>query len=303
VQQQYTYEGLLQTAHRVNWRVDDIVGGDKSLDFSKPFLPESFARTEPLQFLSPGEKLLVNHVRAHCYLAMFELVETFIVPFVNGQADTDDDRDEFRAPALKHFAGEEAKHMELFRRFRREFAEGFGVECAVIGPAGDIARAVLDHGDLSIAVLLLGLEWMSQAHYVESVKDNRDLDPQFKSLLKHHWIEEAQHAKLDVLMMQSMVRRYTAEERERALDEYFEIGAFFDAGFKQQAMLDLEAFERAAGRSLSDTERAPFIEVQHQALRWTFLGSHMINPHFLSTLASLGGDARDRVERAAPALC
>ena len=38
---------------------------------------------------------------------------------------------------------------------------------------------------------------MTQLHYLDSVKDDGDLDPLFKSLLRHHWMEEAQHAKLD----------------------------------------------------------------------------------------------------------
>jgi len=48
---------------------------------------------------------------------------------------------------------------------------------------------------------------MSQGHYLGSVKDNQDLDPQFKSLLKHHWIEEAQHARLDGLLLKSLAAR------------------------------------------------------------------------------------------------
>ena len=36
------YEKLLQTSLRVNWRVEDIIGNGTRMDFSKPFLPESF---------------------------------------------------------------------------------------------------------------------------------------------------------------------------------------------------------------------------------------------------------------------
>jgi hypothetical protein len=49
--QQHSYQDLLETSQQVNWRIDDIIGGDKRLDFSKPFLPETFARTEELAFL------------------------------------------------------------------------------------------------------------------------------------------------------------------------------------------------------------------------------------------------------------
>ena len=40
----YTYEAALAASERINWRVEDIIGGDKQLDFSKTFLPESLAR-------------------------------------------------------------------------------------------------------------------------------------------------------------------------------------------------------------------------------------------------------------------
>ena len=44
----YSFKDCLARAERINWRVEDLIGGDKSLDFSKPFLPESLARTAGL---------------------------------------------------------------------------------------------------------------------------------------------------------------------------------------------------------------------------------------------------------------
>ena len=58
------YQHLLKTSRRVNWRVEDLVGEGRRLDFTRPFLPETFAQTEPLGFLSAAEKLKLNHVRA-----------------------------------------------------------------------------------------------------------------------------------------------------------------------------------------------------------------------------------------------
>ena len=39
--QQYSYEEVLSAAERFAWRVEDLIGGEQQLDFSKPFLPES----------------------------------------------------------------------------------------------------------------------------------------------------------------------------------------------------------------------------------------------------------------------
>ncbi|HRO02531.1 MAG TPA: hypothetical protein PLS69_02855 [Terricaulis sp.] len=297
----HTYQSLIDTSRRINWRVEDIIGGDKRLDFSKPFLPETFVRSAQLSFLSPREQLALNHIRAFGYLSMFELVEAFILPFVGAQAEAGADGD--RKAALENFASEEAKHIALFTAFRREFEADFGVACGFIGPAEEISRAVLAHDTLAVAIAVLGIEWMSQGHYVESVKDAADLDPQFKNLLKHHWLEEAQHAKLDGLILQELTHGIDAEEIDRALDGYFAIGSLLDSGLKQQAALDLDSIERAISRVLSADQRAAFLAGQHQALRWTFLGSAMRNHNFLSVMGSLNSTARARIEANAAALC
>jgi hypothetical protein len=293
------YQHLLETSRRVNWRLEDLIGEGKQLDFKRPFLPETFAQTAPLDFLSPLEKLKLNQIRARGYLALFELVESFIVPFIAEQAADGAAAEPFRAQALRHFADEEEKHRELFSAVLREFDAEFGTQCGLIGPAEDICQAILGHGPLAVTIAILGLEWMSQGHYLGSIKGNQDLDPQFKSLLKHHWIEEAQHARLDGLVLKSLAQRCSARDIATAIQEYFEIGAFLDGGFKQQAELDLKSLERAIGRTLSEDERRQFLEVQHQALRWTFLGSAMANRNFLAVLASVSEETAALVEQAA----
>jgi hypothetical protein len=295
------YQDLLERSLSVNWRIDDLVGEGKGLDFERPFLPETFVRAGPLAFLSAHEKLKLNHVRSRGYLAMFELVETFVVPFVSDQAAERGGDDPCRGKALRQFVREENKHRELFRRVLAEFDDGFGVECGLIGPADAITAAVLAHGALAVTLFVLGLEWMSQDHYLGAVEDDAALDPWFKSLLKHHWMEEAQHAELDALMLAGMAASAEPGAIETAIDEYFEIGAFFDAGLKSQAELDLAAFERAARRSLAEAERAEFVAQQHQALRWTFLGSAMRNENFLAVLGRLPVDPRPRIAAAASA--
>jgi hypothetical protein len=293
------YQHLLENSQRVNWRLEDLLGEGRRLDFTRPFLPETFAQTEPLGFLSAAEKLKLNQVRARGYLALFELVEAFVMPFISGQSNYEKEADPFRAPALRHFVDEEQKHRELFSAVLREFDGEFGTPCGLIGPADEICREILSHGPLAVAIAILGLEWMSQGHYLGSVKDNQDLDPQFSSLLKHHWIEEAQHAKLDGLVLKSLAERSSPQDIATAIQEYFEIGSFLDAGFYKQAELDLDSLERATGRRLTHDERRQFLDIQHGALRWTFLGSAMGNRNFLAVLASIDHEAAARVEQAA----
>jgi hypothetical protein len=299
----YTYQASLAASERIAWRVEDVIGGDKGLDFSRPFLPESLARVESLPFLDDAQQRTLNQIRGLGYLYMFGLVEEFILPFVLDHARPRLSGDDYRVRAFLEFAAEEAKHIHLFKRFRQEFERGFGTPCAVIGPPEAIANAVLAHEPLAVALTILHIEWMTQRHYVDSVQDNRALDPQFKSLLKHHWMEEAQHAKLDTLMVEALVEGQTGNDVDRAIDGYLEIGALFDGGLEQQVAFDLASFELATGRALAPMERDAFLAVQHQAQRWTFLGSGMTHPNFIGTLERLQPSGRDRVMRIAASFC
>jgi hypothetical protein len=151
----YTYEGALTTAQKVNWKIDDIIGGNKRIDFSKPFMPESLAGVRTLDFLPKDERRTLNQIRGLGYLVMFGLVEEFILPFVLDHARPRLAGDDYRARALIQFASEEAKHIQLFKRFRDEFDAGFGHHCEVIGPPEAVASAVLSHSPLAVALLTL----------------------------------------------------------------------------------------------------------------------------------------------------
>jgi len=299
----YNYQDILAASQRVDWRVEDLIGGDRRLDFTKPFMPEALARVEPLNFLTPREQVVLNQIRGHSYLSIFGLVEEFILPFVLDHARPQLNSDDHRTRALLQFASEEAKHIHLFKCFRAEFEAGFGMPCPVIGPPEEIAKAVLAHEPLSVAILILQVEWMTQSHYLGSVHDNQDLDPQFRRLLKHHWMEEAQHAKLDTLMVEALAEGRTVAERVRATEGYLIIGGMFDAALKTQTEFDLDSFEQAVGRRLDLAERTQLILQQHQANRWTYLGSGMTHPKFVEMLGNLCPEAEHMIARVAPAFC
>jgi hypothetical protein len=303
MQTNYTYASALAASQRVNWRVEDIIGGEKRLDFDKPFMPEALARIAPLDNLSAREKLLLNQIRGHGYLYQFGLVEEFILPFLLDHTRTRLAGDDARCRAFLQFAGEEAKHIDLFKRFRAEFQKGFSAECDVIGPPEAIAEAVLKHEPLSVALLILHLEWMTQRHFIECIRDDQGLDRQFASMLRHHWMEEAQHAMLDTLMVAELAKDMPEAEIVRAVDGYLEIGAMIDDGLKQQTLFDVAALMRASGRRLGEAEHASMAEQQHQAQRWTYIGSGMSHPNFLGTVQKLSPTSAKRLTEIAPAFC
>ena len=300
---QYSYQGALEVSERGAWRVDDIIGGEKRLDFTKPFMPENLAQATRLSFLSREEQRTLNQIRGYEYLSMFGLVEEFILPYVVDHARSCLSGDDFRIRALLQFAGEEAKHIHLFKTFRREFEAGFGSKCEFIGPAEEVKKFVLSHSPLGVGIAILHIEWITLRHYIEGVKDNQDLDPQFKSLLKHHWLEESQHTKMDTLIVEELAATATDKEIDQAFQEYGEIGAFIDEGSKQQAEFNTEAFIAATGRKLDKRERQEMTDTIWKGMRWTYLGTGMTHRNFLDTVQDIKPEARAQIEKMAPAFC
>jgi hypothetical protein len=282
-----SYKDCLARAERITWRVDELIGPDRPIDFARPFLPEALARTEGLDFLTAAERLALNQIRGNAYLSIFGLVEAFILPFLLDYARPSVSGESFRARALLEFAAEEAKHIHLFRTFSEAFAYGFPTFCDVIGPPEVVAEQVLAHHPLAVALLILHLEWMSQRHFTESVLDDRGMDARFKDLLLHHWMEEQQHAQMDALLVRELAGRCTPQEIDLALRGYRDLVAFLDASLAEQVAFDLEALRRACGCELDDPQRERFFATQQQANRWTYIGSGLSHPRFVDTIRRL----------------
>jgi para-aminobenzoate N-oxygenase AurF len=294
----FNYEATLASSLRAQWQLDDVLRADQELDFTRNFMPESLARTAALKDLNPFEQRILNQISAHQYLSIFGIVEEFILPFVVDHARPHLLGDDWRVRAILNFAGEEAKHIQLFKRYHQAFVRGFPVECQLIGPSEAIGAEVLKHDPLAVGLVILMIEWMTQQHYLGSIRDDGDLDPLFKSLMKNHWMEEAQHAKLDTLIVDALAEGRSEEQIDKAMDEFFEIGGFLDEGLKAQAGFNLDALERAIGRELEN--RDEILAQQHQAARWTYIGSGMVHERFLELLGSLSRRAAQRIAEAAP---
>ena len=294
----FNYEATLASSLRAQWQLDDVLREDQNLDFSRNFMPESLARTAVLDGLNPFEQRVLNQISAHQYLTIFGVVEEFILPFLVDHARPHLMGDDWRVRAILNFASEEAKHIHLFKRYHTAFVRGFPVECQMIGPSEAIGAEVLKHDPLAVGLVILMIEWMTQQHYLGSIRDDGDIDPLFKSLMKHHWMEEAQHAKLDTLIVDALAVGRTEEQIDKAIDEFFEIGGFLDDGLKVQAGFNLDALEKAIGRKLEN--RDEILAQQHQAARWTYIGSGMVHERFKNTLHSMSRRAAERIAEAAP---
>ena len=294
----FNYEATLASSLRAQWQLDDVLGATQDLDFGRNFMPESLARTADVPGLNAFEQRILNQISAHQYLSIFGVVEEFILPFLLDHARPHLLDDDWRVRAILNFASEEAKHIHLFKRFHEAFVRGFPVECQVIGPSEAIGAKILSHDPLAVGLVILMIEWMTQQHYLGSIRDDGDIDPLFKSLMKHHWMEEAQHAKLDTLIVDALAEGRTEEQIDKVVDEFLEIGAFLDDGLKTQAGFNLDALEKVIGRKLENREE---IEAQqHQAARWTYIGSGLVHERFISTLNDISPNAAKRLAEVAP---
>src|SRR5262249_48356825 len=137
--------------------------------------------------------------------------------------------------ALVRFAEEEVKHQQLFWRYRDAFARDFGTPCEVLGSAAEVAGVILSKSPLAVMMVTLHLEITTQAHYVDSLRDASDIDPLFAKLLKHHWLEESQHARIDALELRKMATGAAPEQIGAAFDDYLGLIDAFDGLLGAQA--------------------------------------------------------------------
>ena len=297
----YTYQECLDISKRVSWLEDDVLAG-KNFDFSKRFLPNRLTGVDEIGCLNDNEKLLLNQIMGNGYCHLFAFVEEFIIPTVTEEAMKDVYGDEIRARSLLRFAEEELKHQELFRRSVDLFGQGFSAECDLIPGREAVAEVVRSKSKLAVMILTAIIEWFTQLHYIEHVQDDADLDGLFRDLLRFHWLEESQHAKLDTLLIGEEAENLTLEEREAAVDEVLELGGAIDGLLLQQIGMNIEALERASGRTFTGAEKEEITTHTQRAWRWTFLVSGLQHPNIVRAIGELTSEGSAKIENAAAAL-
>jgi hypothetical protein len=298
---EYSYETCLDGSVRNAWTVEDCFRG-RDFDFAKPFLPDRIAGVSGIGCLDDDEKRMLNQIRGNSYCHIFAFVEEYIVPLVVDQARGDVYGDETRLWSLLRFAEEEVKHQEMLRRACDQFEAGFGTSCGLVPGREDVARAVLGTSPLTALLLTSMIEWFTQLHYVEHVRDRTELDELFRDILRFHWIDESRHARLDSLLIDEVAGDLTADQREQAVDGLLELGGAVDGLLAQQVELDIDALQAATGRSFTEPERNEIRTHQQRAYRWTFLVSGLQHPNFVRILEQLTAGGAEKVAQAATAL-
>jgi hypothetical protein len=296
----YDYESCIRNSEKVSWRLDDVLPPGTRLDFQRPFLPAALAGVDPPDFLPALEGLRLNQLTGNAYVNLFAFVEEYILALAVQLAQAEMFGDHKAIRALVRFAEEEAKHQSLFHRYSEAFREGFGAPCEVLESASAVAGVILGKTPIAVLVTTLHIELMTQAHYVESVRDNTSIDPLVASLLHHHWLEEAQHARIDALELDKLLDHATPEQISQGIEQYLSVLEAFDGLLRQQAEMDLRALDAHSGRPLPPEQAEQVVHSQHRGYRRTFLVAGMTNKAFADIVKKMSvNGAAQVVARAA----
>ena len=151
----------------------------------------------------------------------------------------------------------------------------------------DVARAVLGKSTWAVLTLTLDIELFTQLHYSQSIAPDAELSDLFKDVFLYHWKEESQHAILDELELVRHDAEITAEQRDRAVDEFIELVAAVDGILRAQARSDAAYFVAACGRRVDEFDASAIEAAFLKAYRWQYVHSGAGHPHFGKVLTRL----------------
>ena len=282
----YTYGDCLKNSYKINWRIEDVIGGQK-FDGSRRWLPPQLSAADGIDCLNEAERIKLTHVEMGAYAHIFRFTEEFISPLVVrlSQDFEIDNREAF--DALTNFAAEEVKHMHLFREIRALVDQTVGFPLTLLGGEQEVAHAVLSKNVGAVLLLTSVIEWFTQLHYVTAIKDDDSLDPFTKRIFKAHWQEESQHAHMDYLETARAFEKMTAAETDIAIDDLIDLVGALDGLLQQQTGHDLENLERYLDRSFSEAEREEISKNILRAKRYTFIESGVTHPNFLESFGEV----------------
>lgn len=291
----FDYASCIANSEKVAWKLDEVMPVGTQLDFSRPFLPEQLVMLKSVTCLSDDEKKKLNQIVSNAYLNLFGFVEEYILATIVQHANAEMFGDRTAVRALCRFAEEEVKHQQLFERYRQAFNRGFGHDCGVLESAVAVAEVIMSKSPIAVMVLTLHIELMTQQHYTECIKDNAQIDPLFASLLRFHWLDEAQHAKLDALELEKLAVMASKEQIEQAVEEYLQILGAFDGLLKQQAEMDIASLAIVAKRTFGQEEHEQMTTALISSYRKTFITYGMTNPGFVKIMGFMSKQGQSRI--------
>ncbi len=281
------YARSVAASKRVRWSLEDDVIRNRTFDTTQKFLPDGLSKVKDFTFLSESEQRYLSQIQGRSYANIFGLVERYISAKILELSRDHWFGNQIALEALVRFSDEELKHQELFRRVETLAAQGMPAGYQFLPQPNDVARAVLSKSTWAVMALTLHIELFTQMHYRQSIEPDENLSPLFKDVFLFHWKEESQHAIVDELEWIRCDRKISADERDRAVDEFIELVGAVDGILQLQASTDSQYFAETCGRRLSEDERRKLQSGLLAAYRWQYILSGAQHPHFIKVLTSL----------------
>jgi hypothetical protein len=293
------YARCVETSKRVRWQVEEDVIRGRRFDTAHKFLPDGLSLADAFTTLSASEKRFVSQIQGRTYANVFGLVERFINAKVLELSHDHWFGDQVALEALVRFSDEELKHQALFRRIDAMIGailpKGYRFD---IDPNG-VGHAVLGKSTWAVLALTLDIELFTQLHYRQSIYPDAELSELFKDVFLYHWKEESQHAIIDELEWVRHDVGLTAEQRDRAVDEFIELVAAVDGILQAQAKADAGYFATTCGRAVGHAEARAVQAAFLKAYRWQYIHSGAQHPQFGKVLSSLITDKQGQRIQAA----
>jgi len=281
------YARCVQTSKRVRWDIDEDIIRGRSFDIAHKFLPDGLSLADVFTTLSAAEKRFVSQIQGRTYANIFGLVERFINAKVLELSEDHWFGDQVALEALVRFSDEELKHQALFRRIDTMAGDVLPDGYRFDVDPNAVAHAVLGKSTWAVLALTLDIELFTQLHYRQSIDPDTELSELFKDVFLYHWKEESQHAILDELEWVRHDAGLTAEQRDRAVDEFIELVAAVDGILQAQAKADANYFAAKCGRAVGDAEARAIEAAFLKAYRWQYIHSGAQHQHFGKVLSSL----------------
>jgi hypothetical protein len=292
------YARCIAASKAVRWDIDKDVIRGRRFGCDRKYLPDGLSLVGELA-LGAAEKRLVSQIQGRTYANVFGLVERFITSKLIEVSGEHALGDQTALEALVRFSDEEIKHQALFRRIEAMMADTMPAGYRFDVDADAVARAVLAKRTWAVLVLTLHIELFVQLHYRSSIEPDGELSELFKDVFLFHWKDECQHAVLDELELRRHDATLTAEERDKAVDDFIDLVVAVDGILQLQARADAAYFATACCRALVADEAQAIERHFLKAYRWQYIFSGASHPRFQGTLGKLISETQmQRIEAA-----
>ena len=245
------YRKVLHNSQKVTWDIDADVIRFRQLDTDSKYLPDSLSLVAQLPFLNPGQQRLLSQVQGRTYAYLFGLLERCINAKMLELGREHSLGDQTAVAALLKFVQEELKHQELFRRVEKLADIALPAGYRMTTDPDSAAAAMMTKSTWAVLALTCFVEIFTQVHYLHSIRDDDQLSPLFKDVFYYHWIEEAQHAKLDELEWKRVHDAMQPEAIDAAVSDFIELLRMVEGILQAQASADGEYFCSSIGTYLS----------------------------------------------------